>query len=83
MSKSDQLARQETPFSKRVVRPNPLLKGRDEQRERRRDLFMKKVEQGRDDKRWEGRSDQVRFLRALELRGVFANAWRRFLDLII
>jgi hypothetical protein len=50
---------QETPFAKRAVKPNPLLKGRDEQRQRQRDLFMRKVEQGRDDKRWEGRTDQV------------------------
>jgi hypothetical protein len=32
----------------------------DGQRERRRDLFMRKVEKGREDRRWEGRSEQVR-----------------------
>jgi hypothetical protein len=53
---------QESAFSKRAVKPNPLLKGRDEHRQRQRDLFMRKVEQGRDDKRWEGRSDQVWFI---------------------
>ncbi|KIW05410.1 uncharacterized protein PV09_03923 [Verruconis gallopava] len=53
----------ETPFSKRDVKPNPLLKKArqtpDEARERRRDMFMKKVERGREEKQWKGRSDQI------------------------
>lgn len=53
-----------TPFSKRAVKSNPLFaekrRSPDEQRERRRDIFMKKVEQGREDKKWAGRTDQVR-----------------------
>ncbi|KAF2430704.1 hypothetical protein EJ08DRAFT_649491 [Tothia fuscella] len=52
-------SKENAPFSKRAVRPNPLLKGRDEVRERRRGLFMKKVELGRGEKRWEGRSDKI------------------------
>jgi len=36
-----------------------LMKSRDEQREQRRGLFMKKVVQGRDNARWEGRSDRI------------------------
>jgi hypothetical protein len=52
-----------TPFSKREIKSNPVMKKarqtRDETRERRRDLFMKKIEQGREDKQWKGRSEQV------------------------
>jgi hypothetical protein len=42
------------------AKPNPLMRKDTDQRERRRDLFMKKVQTGREDKRWEGRSEQVR-----------------------
>lgn len=41
------------------AKPNPLMRKEGDQRERRRDLFMKKVQTGREDKRWEGRTDQV------------------------
>jgi hypothetical protein len=45
-------------FSKRPVKkapsPNP-----DELKERRRKLFLKKVQDGRDDKRWESRGEDV------------------------
>lgn len=41
------------------AKPNPLMRKEGDQRERRRDLFMKKVQTGREDKRWEGRSEQV------------------------
>lgn len=43
------------------AKPNPLMRKEGDQRERRRDLFMKKVQTGREDKRWEGRSEQVQY----------------------
>jgi hypothetical protein len=45
------------------AKPNPLMRKDNDQREKRRDLFMKKVQSGRADKRWEGRSEQVRYFR--------------------
>lgn len=47
------------PFSKRLVKANPLLRGRDENTKKRRDQFLKKVEKDRDDKRFQARGDQV------------------------
>ena len=51
------------PFAKRDIKTNPVLKRAkqtpDEARERRRGMFMKKVEQGREEGRWKGRSEQV------------------------
>ncbi|TLD18927.1 hypothetical protein E2P81_ATG01655 [Venturia nashicola] len=41
------------------AKPNPLMRKEGDQRERRRNLFMKKVQTGREDKRWEGRSEQI------------------------
>jgi hypothetical protein len=53
-----------TPFAKRDIKANPVMKrarqSPDEARERRRGMFMKKVEKGREDKKWAGRTDQVR-----------------------
>lgn len=47
------------PFSKRAVKKPPGPKS-DELKERRRDLFLKKVKQGREDKRFETRGEDVR-----------------------
>jgi hypothetical protein len=53
----------ETPFAKRDIKSNPVMKKArltpDEARERRREMFMKKVERGREEKQWKGRSEQV------------------------
>lgn len=50
-------------YSKREIKPTPFSnRNRDQQRERRRDMFLKRVEQTRDDKRWEGRSEHVCFI---------------------
>jgi hypothetical protein len=43
------------------------MRKENDQRERRRDLFMKKVQTGREDKRWEGRSEQVRHIKPFHL----------------
>lgn len=48
-----------TPFSSRQTKPGPAPRTRDAVAERRRSLFLNKVRQGRDDKRWEARSDQL------------------------
>jgi hypothetical protein len=51
------------PFAKRDIKSNPVMKKAsqtpDEARERRREMFIKKVEKGRDERRWGGRSEQV------------------------
>lgn len=48
------------PYSQRAVRANPFAnRNADEQRERRRNMFLRRVEQAREDKRWQGRTDQV------------------------
>jgi hypothetical protein len=47
-------------YAQRQIKPTPFSsRNRDEQRERRRDLFLKRVEQTRDDKKWEGRSEEI------------------------
>lgn len=47
-------------YAQRQARPTAFTsRTRDEQRERRRDLFLKRVHQTRDDKRWEGRREEV------------------------
>lgn len=48
------------PFSKRTVKKTPSPK-QDELKERRRNLFLKKVKEGREDKRFEARGEDVSF----------------------
>ena len=48
------------PFSKRTVKKAPSPK-QDELKEWRRDIFLKKVKQGREDKRFETRGEDVRY----------------------
>ncbi|OMP83668.1 hypothetical protein BK809_0005049 [Diplodia seriata] len=47
----------------RSVKPNPLIQktAGDAGRERRRDMFLKKVANDRDERRWAGRAEQVRY----------------------
>ncbi|EON62813.1 hypothetical protein W97_02038 [Coniosporium apollinis CBS 100218] len=47
------------PYSKRAIKAVPIPQGRSATQERRRDLFLKKVQQDRDEKRWEARGDQI------------------------
>ena len=47
------------PFSKRPIKPNPLIKSKDALRSRRRELFLKSVKNGRDERQWAARGDQV------------------------
>ncbi|KAF2665310.1 hypothetical protein BT63DRAFT_61230 [Microthyrium microscopicum] len=47
-------------YSQRTIKPTPFSnRNPDEQRERRRDMFLRRVEQTRDDKRWQGRSEHI------------------------
>jgi hypothetical protein len=47
--------RKENPYSQRVTRSNPLIHNRGDGRETRRKLFLKKVREDSEDKRWEAR----------------------------
>ena len=43
----------------RAYKPNPVIQTRDAATKRRRDMFFKRVQNGRDDKKWESRGEQV------------------------
>lgn len=59
-----------TPMSKRAYKPNPLIQSRDAATKRRRDMFFNRVQNSREDKHWEKRGEQVRFIRRIQsLRG--------------
>lgn len=45
--------------SRRTHKPNPLMKSRDAQAQRRRDMFFRKVQNDREDRKWEARGEQV------------------------
>jgi hypothetical protein len=48
------------PFSSRPVKAAPVPRS-DALRERRRDMFLRKVRQARDENKWDSRIDDVRF----------------------
>lgn len=52
-------AKPDAPFSRRPVRANPAMQSRDAAKEKRRDMFLKRVQQDREDRRWEVRGEQV------------------------
>ena len=64
-----------TPF-KRQSKYNSLLKDKTLERDKRRDLFLKKVKQSGDDKRWEARGEQVRILRVLSILLTLSSGFR-------
>ena len=43
----------------RVYKPNPVMQTRDAATKRRRDMFFRRVQNKRDDKKWEARGEQV------------------------
>lgn len=43
----------------RAFKPNPVMQTRDAATKRRRDMFFKRVQNGREDKKWEARGEQV------------------------
>src|SRR5277367_2263177 len=48
----------ENPYSQRVTRSNPLIHNRGDGRETRRKLFLKKVREDSEDKRWDARGGE-------------------------
>jgi hypothetical protein len=55
-------SQQGTAYAKKVYKPTPwTARNRDEQRERRRNMFLRRVEADRDEKRFGVRSDEVSF----------------------
>jgi hypothetical protein len=50
--------RKENPYSQRVTRSNPLIHNRGDGRETRRKLFLKKVKENSEDKRWDARGGE-------------------------
>lgn len=44
----------------RVYKANPVVQTRDVATKRRRDMFFKRVQKDRDDKKWDARGEQVR-----------------------
>ena len=49
----------QTPQPQRAYKPNPALQTRDAATKRRRDLFFKRVQNSREEKKWESRGEQV------------------------
>ncbi|KAF1960168.1 hypothetical protein CC80DRAFT_438751 [Byssothecium circinans] len=50
------------PVSQRAYKPNPLVQSRDAAAQKRRDMFFRKVQKGRDDKKWDARGEQIQRL---------------------
>ncbi|KAK4992441.1 hypothetical protein LTR50_001200 [Elasticomyces elasticus] len=48
-----------TPCPPRPTKQSRTVQGRDALRDKRRDLFLKKVQEGREDRRWDARGDQI------------------------
>lgn len=48
------------PVPQRAHKPNPIVQSRDAATQRRRDMFFRRVQKDRDDKKWEARGEQVR-----------------------
>ncbi|PVH84391.1 hypothetical protein DL98DRAFT_651622 [Cadophora sp. DSE1049] len=61
-------SKRDSTYSKRTTKPNPLMSGRgsgDEGRETRRKLFLKRVREGSEEKRWAGRGGDEEIMRCL------------------
>lgn len=59
--------RKESAYSKRITKSNPLIHNRDDGRETRRKLFLKRVRQGSEAKRWEARGGDDEMMRSIWL----------------
>ncbi|KAH0543854.1 hypothetical protein FGG08_001893 [Glutinoglossum americanum] len=53
------------PFSKRPIKPNPLFHNSDHDRERRRNLFLKKVSEESSDQKWKARGGDEEIMRSI------------------
>ncbi|OJD33624.1 uncharacterized protein BKCO1_2900098 [Diplodia corticola] len=62
----------------RSVKPNPLIQktAGDAGRERRRDMFLKKVANNRDERRWSGRAEQIERLDHIKEQ----RRWQQYLE---
>ena len=47
------------PVPQRPHKPNPVMQSRDAAAQRRRDMFFRRVQKDRDDKKWNARGEQV------------------------
>lgn len=47
------------PVPQRAHKPNPVIQSRDAVAQRRREMFFRRVQKDRDDKKWDARGDQV------------------------
>ena len=53
------LSDQQSKQPQRAFKDNPVLQTRDAATKRRRDMFFKRLQNSRDDKKWESRGEQV------------------------
>jgi hypothetical protein len=58
-SMASQSSDKKSPTPQRAYKPNPVMQTRDAATKRRRDMFFKRVQNGREDKKWEARGEQV------------------------
>lgn len=49
-----------TPVPQRAHKVNPVIQNRDAVAQRRREMFFRRVQKQRDDKKWDARGEQVR-----------------------
>lgn len=56
--------------SQRAFKVNPVMQTRDAATRRRRDMFFRRVQTGRDDKKWETRGEQVREITVTQINSV-------------
>ncbi|KAJ4321235.1 hypothetical protein N0V94_002974 [Neodidymelliopsis sp. IMI 364377] len=52
----------QTTHSQRTYKANPMMQTRDAATKRRRDMFFKRVQNSREDRRWESRGEQIQQL---------------------
>ncbi|KAF2793567.1 hypothetical protein K505DRAFT_305567 [Melanomma pulvis-pyrius CBS 109.77] len=50
------------PVPQRTHKPNPVIQSRDAVAQRRREMFFRRVQKDRDDKKWDARGDQIQHL---------------------
>ncbi|KAF2635139.1 hypothetical protein P280DRAFT_412183 [Massarina eburnea CBS 473.64] len=50
------------PTTQRAYKPNPVLQTRDAATQKRRDMFFRRVQKERDDKKWDARGEQIQRL---------------------
>ncbi|KAH6639688.1 hypothetical protein C7974DRAFT_136937 [Boeremia exigua] len=61
-SMASQHSEKETTQSQRVYKANPVMQTRDAATKRRRDMFFKRVQNNREEKKWESRGEQLQQL---------------------